>query len=184
MMLIAGYTHTNITVPYCIEIDHSFTIFASWVKSLVKKAPLARQFCKTKRFVVFYVFLRDIACFAEKQRKSKDRRNLGPQGTTRRSKQNQSLMKNDRTCKKGETIVGSYTLMGKGTKYSSSAKRENSDWVIHEIENDWAGGEKKQWNSETVKQRNSETVKQWNSGIFAYFLPGFAAVLPNRTTRP
>ena len=113
------------------------------------------------------MFLRYIACFAEKQRKSKDRRNLGPQGTTRRSKQNQSLMKNDRTCKKGETIVGSYTLMGKGTKYSSSAKRENSDWVIHEIENDWAGGEKKQWNSETVKQRNSEVVKQYFCLLFA-----------------
>ena len=96
-------------------------------------------------------FLRDIACFAEKQRKSKDRRNLGPQDTTRGSQQNQSVVKNDGTCKKGGTIVGSCTIMGKGTKYSSSAWRENSDWVIHEIENDWAGDEKKQWNSETVK---------------------------------
>ena len=60
---------------------------------LSRKLHLRDNFAKQNALLSFTCCLRDIACFAEKQRKSKDRRNLRPHDRTRGSKQNQSVVK-------------------------------------------------------------------------------------------
>ena len=125
------------------------TIFASWVKSLVKKAPLGRKFCKTKRFIVFYVFSARHCLLCGKTEKIKG--SPKPWTTRHNTREPTKSICSEKWWDMQKGGNNNRFVMGKCTKYSSRAWMENSDWVIHEIENDWAGDEKKQWNSETVK---------------------------------